>query len=173
MEKKLIFRTGRYAQVYIAVFASIGVVFVFGVFFVWGLIAGETLIRTIREGLFPIIYPLSGIWLIFFIVAISKRSVIEVTEKGMTKRIKKKVFWHIDWEDVEELTYFRMRLIRILLFSFEEGNLIVTHWNEELYPKKRGSFANVFDNKPALKVNLFPSQVRKIMKEFGKEIKMY
>jgi len=146
MDKKLIFKTGRYAQIYT-------------VFIIWGLVIGQSFRQVARVGLLPMMYPLVAIWFIFFIVAVSKRTFIEVTEKGIAKKTKRKILWEVDWIDIEELSYSKMKFIRILTFSFTDGNLIISHNRSDLQSK---TFIKILHKgKFVLYVNLFPKDIKK------------
>jgi len=165
MDKKLIFKTGRYVQIWIAMFATIGTIALFVFLFVLALIVGQSL--NFVDLIYPISYPLSAIWLIYFLVILFHKSTLEVSEKGMIRKTKKKILWEIEWTEVVKMSYSKLHLIRILLFDFSSGVLVIFHRKEGLIDR---SLTIKFGNQKTLSTNLFPKDVKKIISEFGKEI---
>jgi len=169
MEKKLIIKPGRYAQIWVALFASIGASLMFSVFVVLGAINND--IGTVTQMLIAIACSWGGIWLIFLLVVIFKRSVVEITEDRILKRTKKKVLWEIEWSEVSEVNYYKMNLLRLLLLSFSNGDLIITYNKAVIKP--RPGFSIPSKGSPTIGFSVFPKDAKKIKELFGKEINFH
>ena len=160
MNKKIKLKSGLFHQLYIAVFASLGVVLMFVGIYILALIVGEPAIKSLIILYRAIIYPLSAIWLIFILVRIFYKSEIEINEKGFIKRRWNKILWEIDWNDLEKIEYFKMQWHYFLEPNIYKGELVLTVKRKDLSQNEQ-------------MINLFQKDVKRIMKEFQKEIKIY
>ena len=156
MDKKLLFKPGLCYQIYLSVFISVAVIISIGILIILAAVNRD--IETIIQAFIAIAIGLGAVWFIFSLVLIFKRSVLEVNEKGIVKKTKKKILWEFEWGEIEKMEYRKMTWFS----GFEAGSY---GWFE-ITGLKEGKV-----NKKS--VNLFYREIKKIMNESNKEIKIY
>lgn len=155
MGKMIKIKSGWSHQLYLAVFASVLVLSMFLFFFILAIVCGWSVLNSL-VALYPFVYPLIGVWLIFFILRLSCQLSLEVNESFIIKKFGNKIKWQIAWEEIEKIEFFKMPWNYFLSPNVYAGNLFIAFKVEDKLIRQ--------------KVNITCKDVKKINEIFGKNI---
>lgn len=155
MGKMIKIKSGLSHQLYSAVFASVLVSIMFIFFFILAIISGWSALNSL-VALYPFVYPLIGIWVIFLGVRLISGISLEVNESGLIKKHWCKIKWEAKWSEIEKLEFYEMPWNYFVSPNVYQGNLFITFKIEDKLIKR--------------KVNITRKDVEKLNMEFEKKI---